>query len=468
MDDNVLIEALENILGENFNSLKYYCDAAGYYNIADYKETIKETEMENKELKNIKTTSGFILYKNKPVYITRVQGVLTSGSDNPFMKDDLSENDDEIIDFVFTHIDNNLSILMDKTNQFKGEKLNKEILSTLPEKVEKYIINDYDLFRGIYKDMDIKYLSLKENSKIYESVLKPYIEENMKINNDLTEFLHKYKAIDNEDLLDFIKRYAFKEHILISGPRGIGKTYTIDKYLREQEDITIEFIGCHNAIESIDLLGYYVRTQDGSFVWLDGVLSGAFRKAQEGKVALFMDELLRTPSRELNILVAALTPDSEGYFNLRTNRIVDTKDGVGEVELIRVSKENLWIVGTTNVGADYEVGELDVAFQDRFISKDISSTKEGITAILSKYTEDTTIISKLVNLYEQVETLVNAQELSHTLNVRHLTKVLTYANNMTEIKQYLLDFIPNVCSRNVDGKFNETEVSLYKKLIKGM
>jgi len=419
--------------------------------------------MENKELKNIKTTNGFIMYKSKPIYATRIQGILTSGSDNPFMRDDLSENDDEIVDFIFSYINNKVTYLTN-TKQFKGEKLNKESLNSLPEKVAEYIINDYDLFRGIYKDKSISTLDLDK----YNDVLKPYIEENIKINNDLVEFLNKYKSIDNEDLLDFIKRYAFKEHILISGPRGIGKTYTIDKYLREQEDITIEFIGCHNAIESIDLLGYYVRTHDGSFVWLDGVLSGAFRKAQEGKVALFMDELLRTPSRELNILVAALTPDSEGYFNLRTNRIVDTKDGVGEVELIRVPKENLWVVGTTNIGSDYEVGELDIAFQDRFISKDISSTKEGITAILSKYTEDETIINKLVNLYEQVETLVNAQELSHTLNIRHLTKVLTYANNITEIKQYLLDFIPNVCSRNIDGKFNETEISLYKKLIKGM
>jgi len=444
-------------------SAKYSYDAIDYYNMVDYIKIIKEIKMENKELKNIKTTSGFILYKNKPIYITRIQGVLTTGSSNPFMQDDLSKNNDEIIDFVFSYV-NDKVIILESTNQFKGEKLNKELLNSLPEKVVDYIINDYDLFRGIYKDKSINILDLNK----YNDVLKPYIEENIKINKDLIEFLNKYKTIDNENLLDFIKRYAFKEHILISGPRGIGKTYTIDKYLREQKDITIEFIGCHNAIESIDLLGYYVRTHDGSFVWLDGVLSSAFRKAQEGKVALFMDELLRTPSRELNILVASLTPDSEGYFNLRTNRIINTKDGVGEVELIRVPKENLWVVGTTNIGADYEVGELDLAFQDRFISKDISSSKESIVTILSKYTEDETIINKLVNLYEQVETLVNAQELSHTLNVRHLTKVLTYANSITEIKKYLLDFIPNVCSRNIDGKFNETEVALYKKLVKGM
>jgi len=416
-----------------------------------------------KELKNIKTTSGFILYENKPIYATRIQGVLTTGGSNPFMRDTLEENDDDIIDFVFSYINSKLFVL-ESNNQFKGEKLNKELLNSLPEKIDDYVLHDYDIFRGIYKDKEPSYIDLS----IYKDVLGVYIDENIKTNQDLYAYLKEFNGSDNEDLLEFIKRYAFKEHVLISGPRGIGKTYTIDKYLREQEDVTIEFIGCHNAIESIDLLGYYVRTNDGSFVWLDGVLSGAFRKAQEGKVALFMDELLRTPSRELNILVASLTPDSEGYFNLRTNRIVDTKEGVGEVELLRVPKENLWVVGTTNVGSDYEVGELDLAFQDRFMSKDIGSTKESIANILNKYTENEILVNKLINLYEQVETLVNAQELTHTLNVRHLTKVLTYAKSITEMKHYLLDFIPNVCSRNVDGKFNETEVSLYKKLIKGM
>lgn len=309
-----------------------------------------------KTLKNVKTTLGLVYNEiaKKPIYIMRVKGIYTEGGSNPFLVDSLKENSDDAIDVVV----NFTADLKNITNTsmlkvFKGARFNKSNYSHLPDKIIDLIKSDYDTFNGIYKDTGMQ---MPRDEKEFIDVMNqiealPRTLELKETSIALEDFFKKVKEEERGgNLLEFIERYEFKEHILVSGPRGAGKTYTIDKHLREQ-GVEVEFIGCHNALESIDLLGYYIRNADGSFVWLDGALSGSFRKAKDKKVALFMDELLRMPSRELNILVAALTPDSEGYFNLRTNRITNTVDGIGEVELLRIPKENLWVVGTTNVGA---------------------------------------------------------------------------------------------------------------------
>mgnify|MGYP000698800720 CR=1 FL=1 len=84
---------------------------------------------------------------------------------------------------------------------------------------------------------------------------------------------------------DFLERYAFKKHIMLSGPAGKGKTYEASKWIHDN-GYEMEFIAGHSGIESIDLLGYWVKKGDGNLVWMDGALTAAFRKAQKNKTIL--------------------------------------------------------------------------------------------------------------------------------------------------------------------------------------
>jgi Holliday junction resolvasome RuvABC ATP-dependent DNA helicase subunit len=280
----------------------------------------------------------------------------------------------------------------------------------------------------------------------------------------------KYKSINGSiDLGSFIDRYWFKKHLLVQGEKGLGKTYTIDKKLTD-EGLEHTFIAGHEGIESIDLLGYYIKNETGNLVWLDGVLAETFRKAKTDKCALFIDEILRIPSRELNILVGALTPSSRGTYRLRTNRIVDVVDGVGQTELLEVPMDNLWCVGTTNVGAGYQVDEIDSALSDRFRVVVKETSNGELEAILTSCASvngiSDKVITQMISFYSQVKDFVVSGELEKSVNVRHLCEVLQFSKNDDEIKSYLFDLVHSWCSTDTNGNPNKSEREIITKMIK--
>ena len=181
-----------------------------------------------------------------------------------------------------------------------------------------------------------------------------------------------------------LKRFAFKIPVLVEGDRGSGKTYEAFEYAKSL-NIEPSFVGGHAGIESIDLLGclvpyagqenkledtsvsaadffsgdYQMKVSSGhsnSLIWKDGPIAEAFRKAQSGeKAVLIIDELLRIPQRELNILLTALSP-VHGKYNLRTGRILEVINGVAREEVLSCDTRNLFVLATTNVGGQYAVG----------------------------------------------------------------------------------------------------------------
>jgi len=269
-------------------------------------------------------------------------------------------------------------------------------------------------------------------------------------------------------LEDFLERYAFKKHILLTGPAGHSKTFSATRWI-DEAGYASEFIAGSAAIEAIDLLGYWIKGADGNLVWLDGALTAAFRKAQTQKTVLLFDELLRVPARELSILVGALTPDSAGNYRLRTNRLVDENDGIGETETLVIPMENMHVIATTNIGADYDVDNIDVALQDRFRSHDVemsTSTIYDICVTVNDGKLPSKSVDALIDLYEKVKLLVQSNELTRALSLRHLTEVINYATDPADLASYLKDLDTIICARDTTGKLNETEKRIYSSTIK--
>lgn len=321
-------------------------------------------------------------------------------------------------------------------------------------------------FKGIIKEFkpltDESVELFKESSIVTEAM-----EEFTKAAVELTKAVEAAKKSGGNIGLDgFINRYAFNNHILLAGPRGVGKTYKVTQYADEHHAEVVQLNG-HNGIEAIDVLGYNTKDDKGNFIWLDGPLTEAFRLAQTGQVILIIDELLRIKSRELNIFISALTPNASKQFVLNTSRVIDVIDGVGRTEVLKVPMENLWVVATTNVGSDYDTDDIDLALADRFITFDVLMQESVIHAILSNvnaenHNFDEAHVNTLVTFFNKIEGLVKAQELPHGINTRHLSKVIQLAKDPKEFKSYLFDFVANVVSRQTDGNLNEAEVKIYK------
>lgn len=288
--------------------------------------------------------------------------------------------------------------------------------------------------------------------------------------DELSKEIKRLKATSGSVNIDeFLERYYFRKHLLIEGEKGGGKTYSVDKKLRD-EGVDTEIVIGHEGIEAIDLLGYYVKTETGDLVWLDGALTKAFRKATKGKVGLFIDEMLRIPKRELNILVGSLTPSSVGTYRLRTNRIVNISDGIGETEVLEIPMSNLWAVGTTNVGAGYEVDEIDDALADRFRRVNKTTSNSELESILNSYIDEKkmtkSIVPKLVEFYNQMRDLYKAGEIEKVVNTRHLCEVIQLSDSESEIKMYMFDLIPTWSSSDTDGQPNKADSDIIGKLIK--
>lgn len=355
---------------------------------------------------------------------------------------------------------------------FHSECNDMSFVETYPSELKEIIFKGLKSSNNFWKDMRNIYLEPKDFSSLVDKNLSEFdraLSITKKATTEFNESVIKLKKQTGDvDVDELINRYFFRKHLLIRGKKGGGKTYIVDKKLHD-EGIDYDFIAGHEGMESTDLLGYYVKNQEGNLVWLDGALSKAFRKAQTQKHAIFFDEMLRMPSRELNILVGALTPSSRGTYRLRTNRIINEVDGIGETETLEVPVENLWLIGTTNVGAGYNVDDIDEALADRvrIVNKDVDGA-ELEKILLSCNPAFESVIPSLVSFYTQINDMVVSGELEKEVNLRHLCEVLTLANDKSEIKTYMYDLLPTWCSTNTDGSVNKSEKEIIVKIIKKM
>jgi len=453
-------------------------------------DTSEVTEIKNaaigglKTFADVKTDYGVVLIQGKLYYGCHLRGTLTEKSKTAFSV--LSSSIDDVADvkldtFIFGQLqDDKLTLAEIEAAELYDWFFNSSASATLPalsKDVKAIVLKDINKWKGMFDGLKGSYGTFSPMSTLSDELTQVVISSNQytemcsqleTLGTQLaTELAKIKKELQGIGLDGFIERYAFKEHVLVSGPSGASKTYTVDKYVRENGH-TKEFIAGHEAIESTDLLGYPIRHIDGSFVWMDGPLTAAFRNAMVEKTVLFIDELLRIPSKELNILVGALTPNSNGEFVLRTNRLVDIEHGIGKSETLVVPVANLWVVGTTNMGGNYDVNEMDLALNDRFMITDVTIEQDTIDIIIQASDSNSLgemIQNKLSKLFQLVNSLVAAQELTYNMNIRHITKVLRNTEDVKHIKSYLQDLAPQICSRTTEGKLNASEYQIYRDTV---
>jgi DNA polymerase III delta prime subunit len=280
--------------------------------------------------------------------------------------------------------------------------------------------------------------------------------------------------INSEDYTDPIaaKMQAYglngrQRHLLLVGPKGNGKTKTIyDQIDRDGYDHV--YLGGDADKEALDLVGTLLPIEkDGNkeFIWVDGPLSQAFRKAQSGvKTILFIDELLRMSGSALSSLVATLTTDNKGNYVLNTGRVINVVDGVGHTEILRAPRENLWVLATTNIGAGYDVTALDDALEDRFEIIDLENEFDKISAILLDVATDKGISAdiavKLMSFYKKMEKLIESEKLEKVINLRHLVQIIEDCKTDKDLYECTLDRMPKWVARDTKGKLIKEQIKI--------
>lgn len=295
-----------------------------------------------------------------------------------------------------------------------------------------------------------------------------------------------------------LKRFAFKIPVLVEGDRGSGKTYEAFEYAKSL-DIEPSFVGGHAGIESIDLLGclvpyagqenkiedtsvsaadffsgdYQMKVSSGnsnSLIWKDGPIAEAFRKAQSGeKAILIIDELLRIPQRELNILLTALSP-VHGKYNLRTGRILEVINGVAREEVLSCDTRNLFVLATTNVGGQYAVDTIDPALAERFIVVRKDTEVDTLINILKNKAEEKgfnyTIAQKAGLFFEKMTDAKEQGLVAEAPTLRTLSRAFDLADSEEDVKDYILDQKLLWVDRDVYGKPVKEQTELIEKLVK--
>lgn len=294
-----------------------------------------------------------------------------------------------------------------------------------------------------------------------------------------------------------LKRFAFKIPVLVEGDRGSGKTYEAFEYAKSL-NIVPSFVGGHSGIESIDLLGCLVpyagqenkiedtsvsaadffsgdyqmkisSSNSNSLIWKDGPIAEAFRKAQNGeKAILIIDELLRIPQRELNILLTALSP-IHGKYNLRTGRILGVIDGVAKEEVLSCDTRNLFILATTNVGGQYAVDTIDPALAERFIVVRKDTEVDTLIGILKNKAEEKsfhfTLAQKAGLFFEKMTDAKEQGLVAEVPTLRTLSRAFDLAEKEEDVKDYILAQKLLWVDRDVYGKPVQEQIELVERII---
>lgn len=252
---------------------------------------------------------------------------------------------------------------------------------------------------------------------------------------------------EKKSLTEQILDYAFSSsHLLVVGEQGGGKTYSVWQainILRSQDpSVKCYYVQGSPALEAQDLLGRFVRTEDGGLKWTNGPLSRAFLRAKMGKkTILFVDEITRIPPSQQGILISALAPvySRKGYeyFTL-VNPINGTE--------VWCPSKNLWVVGTGNLGAEFSYSALsDVALMERFVTLWVFPDEEDIKRVLEPLLNErgwSDLLPTLLKLRRVGIEFRDKGELSTPPSLRVLKRAIMLSASKEDLPYHLINCFP--------------------------
>lgn len=144
-------------------------------------------------------------------------------------------------------------------------------------------------------------------------------------------------------------------HFNISGPTGCGKTTLAERIAVDMNAPVFE-IHCHEGLRPSNLLGMPTYVGDETW-WIDGPAPKALLSSQEQPTVVILDEVNRTSSRVLGVLMSMLDHQARVTLDARGGETVEGKP------------QNLIVFSTMNEGEGYVVNSVDTAQKRRLGNK---------------------------------------------------------------------------------------------------
>jgi AAA domain (dynein-related subfamily) len=296
-----------------------------------------------------------------------------------------------------------------------------------------------------------------------------------------------------DDLTNILKKWCFSvtpdgapavcAHALILGEKGVSKTHTA-RVEAANSGFKVFELTCHEGTTAYELAGSYVPYMDGTVRWQDGKVSEAVRCASEGvRTVLIIDEILRSQSRALSVLLGLISPHPvTGMYSFTTSRAIGSNEsGMAIMETITCDPKNLTIIATSNIGASYQINDLDPAIQDRFIVVMQQMTTHLLKSILTSVVDKVkkkhpsavggilpkNTVAQISALWTAINTNVNAGKLSANYSTRKLCAAIEHCyNSPLLLADNLRDLRFAVVKLDNNGKPIKEEEEIIQTLIK--
>lgn len=242
--------------------------------------------------------------------------------------------------------------------------------------------------------------------------------------------------IDSFDLLPLFEKLAFRANLILSGPKGIGKSLSFAAYAA-REKLPIVTVDCSEDMRRSNLLGMFIM-EGSETPFILGPLSTAFEIANDhGACVLCLEE------------INALTPQLQKVLNPATDFRKRVEIPEAQCVFQLEPEARLWIVGTMNTAVYGGVYALNEDLKSRFRILPLSyperkEEKEIIKGVLKDF--------KDFNL-ETVEHVL-------TLAAETRTASIEYALSTRDVIQLLEDIHtvkPYTALSILRGKFEEQD-----------
>ena len=170
---------------------------------------------------------------------------------------------------------------------------------------------------------------------------------------DTNEFIKTEPLVyeDVQGLHEIYDKVAFQSNVILSGPKGIGKSLSVAAFAKER-GIPLVTFDCSEDVRRSNMLGtFIVRGDEMAFIL--GPVTTAFDIANtHGQCILLMEE------------INALSPQAQKLLN----PVADFRKRleVAEAQHVFRAKGDLWVVGTMNSSVYGGVYELNEDLKSRF------------------------------------------------------------------------------------------------------